>query len=413
METFEAFLDNATSNADTIPGAVMAVVDQHGMLHFLALCALLICIGTYVYKKVSGANGVGEDARPLEFDSTFFVASCTKLIASIAALQLVERGLVTLDEPLDQHLPELTSQPIVSQTPNGELKTDQATSPVTLRALVTHSSGATYDWLDPVLYAWHASQGHPVPTVALEGDVVKWHSYPRRYESGTSWNYSGGLDWASLLVERLSGKGFEEYVEAHIAKPLGIETFTWHLSRKPQVAEKLMRMSSRSEGGGLTDGPNPFSPEPSKETGGLGLYTNVHDYTRVLSDLLKNNPVLLSKSTIDQMFTPQFAPGSSALRDMRAMGEFAYQCSLDDSMEGVAANQGLAGLLVEEDVTRENYLRPAGTLSWSGLPNLAWSVNRERGLATFFATQVNPWADRKTWDVIARFETAVWRNLSA
>jgi CubicO group peptidase (beta-lactamase class C family) len=362
---------------------------------------------------VSGTNGVGEDAPSLGFDSTFFVASCTKLITSIAALQLVEKGFITLDEPLDQYLPELTSQPIVSQTADGQLKTDQATLPVTLRALVTHSSGATYDWLDPVLYAWHASQGHPVPTVALDGDVLKGHSYPRRYESGTSWNYSGGLDWASLLVERLSGTGFEEYVEAHIAKPLDIQTFTWHLSRKPQVAEKLMRMSSRSEDGGLTDGPNPFSPEPSKETGGLGLYSNVHDYTRVLSDLLKDSPVLLSKPTVDQIFTPQFAPGSSALRDMRALGEFAYQCSLDDSMEGVAANQGLAGLLVEEDVARENYSRPAGTLSWSGLPNLAWSINRERGLATFFATQVSPWADRKTWDVVARFETAVWRNLSA
>jgi len=136
-----------------------------------------------------------------------------------------------------------------------------------------------------------------VPTVTLDGDVVKGHSYPRRYESGASWNYSGGLDWASLLVERLSGKDFEEHVEAHIAKPLGIQTFTWHLSRKLRVAEKLMRMSSRSEDGGLTNGPNPFLPEPPKETGGLGLYSDVHDYTRVLSDLLKDTPVLLSKPT--------------------------------------------------------------------------------------------------------------------
>lgn len=143
------------------------------------------------------------------------------------------------------------------------------------------------------------------------------------------------------------------------------------------------------------------------------MYANVHDFTRVLADLLKDSPVLLNKSTVDQMFSPQFAPGSSALQDLRALGEFAYQCTLDDSMEGVVANQGLAGLLVEEDVKRENYYRPANTLSWSGLPNLAWSINRERGLATFFATQVSPWADRKTWDVVARFETAVWMNLSA
>lgn len=372
--------------------------------------SLLIHSGNYVYKKVSGTDGVLEDARPLEFDQTYYLASCTKLIASIAALQLVENGLITLDEPLDHHLPELSSQPIVTQAQDGQLKFDQATNSITLRALVTHSSGATYDFVDPTLYAWRASRGE-IPAIVLDGDVVRGHTYPRRYESGTSWYYSGGLDWTSLLVERLTGTKFEEYVEDKIAKPLGVETFTWHLSRKPKVAEKLMRMSTRREDGGLTDGPNPFSPEPVKEAGGLGMYANVHDYTRVLADLLKDAPVLLKKSSVDQMFTPQFTPGNSALRGLRTNGEVMYQCALDDSMEGVVANHGLGGLLMEENVQRVNYFRPAGTLSWSGLPNLSWGINRERGLATFFATQVSPWADRKTWDVIARFETAVWKNL--
>ena len=362
---------------------------------------------------MSGANGVVEDAEPLEFDQTFFIASCTKLVTSIAALQLVEKNLITLDAPLDRHLPELALQPIVTQTGDGQLKYDRANASITLRHLVTHSSGATYEWIDPVLYAWRASRGDPMPTIVQNGDVATGFAYPRRFESGTSWNYSGGLDWTSLLVERLTGMSFEEYVKTNIAEPLGVETFTWHLSRKPEVAKKLMRMSTRAEDGTLTDGPNPFWPEPIKEGGGAGMYANVHDFTRVLADLLKDSPVLLNKSTVDQMFSPQFAPGSSALQDLRALGEFAYQCTLDDSMEGVVANQGLAGLLVEEDVKRENYYRPANTLSWSGLPNLAWSINRERGLATFFATQVSPWADRKTWDVVARFETAVWTNLSA
>jgi hypothetical protein len=66
-----------------------------------------------------------------------------------------------------------------------------------------------------------------------------------------------------------------------------------------------------------------------------------------------------------------------------------------------------------EDVVRENYLRPKNTLTWSGLPNLLWGVNRERGMAFLFATQVEPWADRKALEVAARFETAVWRHLRA
>lgn len=362
---------------------------------------------------MSGTNGILEDAPLLDLDQTYFIASCTKLVTTIAALQLVERGLITLDTPVDRHLPELALQPIVTQTEDGQLKYDRANVSITLRHLVTHSSGATYDWVDPVLYAWRASRGDPTPAILQNGDIASGLAYPRRFEAGTSWNYSGGLDWTSLLVERLVGTSFEEYIEDNIAKPLGVESFTWHLSRKPDVEKKLMRMSTRKDDGTLADGPNPFWSEPLKEGGGAGMYANIHDFTRVLADLLKDSPVLLNRSSVDQMFTPQFAPGSSALHDLRANGEIVYRCTLDDSMEGVVANQGLGGLLVEKDVKREEYFRPAGTLSWSGLPNLSWGINRERGLATFFATQVSPWADRKTWDVVARFETAVWKSLSA
>jgi CubicO group peptidase (beta-lactamase class C family) len=152
-------------------------------------------------------------------------------------------------------------------------------------------------------WAWRASRGEK-PTVSFHGDVAKGHAYPRTYESGTSWKYSGGLDWASLLVELLTDISFEKYVEANIAKPLGVVTFTWHLPRKLHVAEKLTRMTTRKDDGTLSDGLNPFSPELMKEAGGLGMYSDVHDYTRVLADLLKDSPVLLRKSLVDKMFTP-------------------------------------------------------------------------------------------------------------
>lgn len=414
MEHFETFLENATAKgSNAIPGAAMAVVDRDGMSMLIKTTRCqLTCAGNYVYQKVSGANGILPDAEPLEFDQTYSIASCTKLITTIAALQLVERGLIGLDAPLDRHLPELALQPIVTQTKDGQLRYDRAKVSITLRHLITHSSGTTYDWLDPTLFAWRASRGE-TPALVIDGDVANGYACPRRFESGTSWNYSGGLDWTSLLVERLAGTSFEEYVEDKIAGPLGIETFTWHLSRKPHVARKLMRMSTRNENGTLTDGPNPFWPEPTREAGGIGMYANVHDFTRVLADLLRDSPVLLKRSSVEQMFDPQFPPGSTSLRDLRAVGEVAYQCTLDDSMENVMVNQGLGGILVEENTIRDTYFRPAHTLSWSGLPNLAWGINRERGLATFFATQVSPWADRKTWDVVARFETAVWLNLTA
>jgi CubicO group peptidase (beta-lactamase class C family) len=367
-------------------------------------------LGNYIYKNAAGYNGVIEGAKPVEFDQTFFIASCTKLITSIASLQLVERGVINLDDPLDDLLPELASQPILKQNSDGTFELRDAKKSITLRHLLTHSSGATYDWIDPGLTAWRISRGE-TPSLVADGDIARGYAYPRTYEAGDDWVYSGGLDWASLLVERLSKMGFEAYVQEHIAKPLGITSFTWHLPRKPAVEQKLMRMSARQDDGIFTDSQTPFWPDPVGEGGGAGMYTNVHDYTRVLSDLLKSDPVLLSKETADQMFSPQFAKDTPALAGLEANGEYAYKCSLDDSMDGVNANYGLGGLLLMEDVQRENYFKPKGTMTWTGLPNLLWSINREKGLALFFAAQVLPWADRKTFDLIARFETAVWRNL--
>lgn len=359
-----------------------------------------------------GFDGVSTDAKPLEFDQVAFIASCTKLITSIASLQLVERGLIGLDEYVDKHLPELASQPIINLKPDGAIELQAAKKSITLRHLLTHTSGATYDWIDEKLIAWRISRGER-PALIENGDVAKGYAYPRAYEAGESWAYSGGLDWASLLITRLTNLSFEEYVEAHIAKPLRITSFTWHLSKKPDVARKIMKMSTRKEEGTFADGPTPiWSGEPIAEGGGAGMYATVRDYTSVLADLLKDEPTLLRKKSVDELFAPQLAPGSKALAALSA-DQFARSPALDGSLEGVETNYALGGLLLMKDVKRENYFKPKGTISWTGMPNLVWSVNRERGLALFIAIQVVPWADKNSVDLAGRFETAVWRHLKA
>ncbi|KAF2820474.1 beta-lactamase/transpeptidase-like protein [Ophiobolus disseminans] len=328
-------------------------------------------LGNYVYKHAAGYTGVGNDARLLEFDAKFFIASCTKLLTSIASLQL--------------------------HNEDGTFELHRAKKSITLRHLLTHSAGATYIWADPTLFSWRLSRGE-MPVIVKNGDVANAYAYPRAYEAGGSWGYSGGLDWASLLVTRLSKQGFEEYVE-EIAKPLGITTFTWCLRRKPAVEEKLMNISTRQEDGTLIYGPTPFWPDPIYEGGGAGCYASVHDYTRVLSDLLKDDPITLRKETVDEIFSPQFKECSLELAGLQANAEVWLSTTYS------------GGVLVMEDVKRDNYFTPKGTMRWSGLPSLLWGVNREKGLAFMFATQVVPWADRKSFEVAARFETAVWRNL--
>ncbi|PSN72458.1 beta-lactamase class C and other penicillin binding protein [Corynespora cassiicola Philippines] len=393
MDQFEAVLDQVTAKgANNVPGAVFAVIDRDG---------------NYLYRKAAGFNGITEDAKPLEFDQTFQSASCTKLIATIAALQCVERGLVTLDEPLDSYLPELASQPILEQSGDGEFNLRPAKNSITLRQLVTHSSGAAYDMMHPTFIAWRAPRGF-----STTSDVAKDYAYPRAYEAGEGWAYGTGLDWTSLLVSRLTKKGFEEYVNENISKPLGLTTFTWHLDHHPHVKEKLMNMSSRSEDGKLSDGPTPLWPDPLHEAGGIGLYTNVHDYTRVLADLLKESPTLLQKESVDQMFTPQFLEGSNVLKALEASAQYTWSIINGGSTNGGPGNHGLGGWLTLKDTETEDYYKPKGTLGWSGMPNLQWCLNREKGLAFMFATQVLPWADPKPWELARVFENAVWRTFA-
>ncbi|KAF2726893.1 beta-lactamase family protein [Polyplosphaeria fusca] len=394
MEEFEAIFDKATKRgANIVPGATVAVVDKNG---------------TFVYKNVSGSNGVGNDAKPLEFDQTYFIASFTKLVTSVAAMQAVERGLIALDEPLDEHLPELALQPIIRPKEPTTFDLIPAVKAITLRHLLSHSSGAAYDVLNEELILWRQSRGE-TPSFSMNGNVAKGYAYPRCFEAGEGWRYGTSIDWAGLLVARLNKTSLEDYIQTNIAKPLGIESFTWHPSRKPNVAEKLMAISARAEDGSLAPGPDRIFPEPDYEAGGAGLYSNVHDYTRVLADLLRDNPVTLKKSTVDQIFSTQLQ--GKALEGLYAR-DISWKNLVGGLSDGIAANHGLGGFLLQEDVDRDGFFKPKGTMSWSGMPNLFWSINRERGLALMFATQIVPWNDEHAEKLFWTFENAVWRNFS-
>ncbi|KAF2196445.1 beta-lactamase/transpeptidase-like protein [Delitschia confertaspora ATCC 74209] len=404
MQRFETLLEEATrKGSNGIPGAAVAVIDSKG---------------DYIYKKVSGFSGVAEDAKPLDFDSIFFIASCTKLIASIAALQCVERGLIGLDDPLDNLLPELAQQPIIVPE-DPELKSDTqpftlrpAKNSITLRQLLTHSSGAAYDMMNPVLASWWRSQGR-TPGLAPTGDILEEYLMPRLFEAGESWTYGTGLDWAGLLIGRLNKSTLGKFVEENIFKPLEIKSTTWHLLDRLDLAERLMAMSTRSSDGTLKPVTAPIFPtDPVNESGGAGLVSSIDDYKRVLADLLKDHPITLQKETADLLFAPQFPEGSAPLKSLYANGKGAIDSmvGMPESLEGLKINHGLGGLIVLEDIQTNDYYKPKGTLSWMGLPNLLWSINREKRRALFFGTQVLPWGDEKAQKLTRDFETGVWRE---
>ena len=175
--------------------------------------------GEPAYFSVGRRGPEGEGA--MTADTLFWIASCTKAVTSVAALQLVERGLVSLDEPVSRWLPAL-ARPRVLQgfDDQGRPVTAPAARPITLRHLLTHTSGLSYDFSSDALTRYLQVTG-----TALNGPAEP--RIPLLCQPGERWVYGIGIDWAAHLIARVSGQPFDAYLADHVLRPLGMTDTTF------------------------------------------------------------------------------------------------------------------------------------------------------------------------------------------
>ncbi|KAF2668169.1 beta-lactamase/transpeptidase-like protein [Microthyrium microscopicum] len=389
MSELDTIFNEATKPSGTIQGAILTGVNKTGI----------------TYSKRYGRNAIESDASPISNNGVFKVASCTKLITTIAALQCVERGLISLGESVYKILPEISDLPIIHTPDEGKtISFTKPTKEITLRMLLTHSSGLAYDGMSPASVTWRAERGQEPMVYPISGTVPECYATPLLFEPGEGWIYGSGLDWAGYLVRRLNGNiSLRDYFTTNIFEPVGrTAPFpTFDISDHPDMKARLVTCYERTEDGGLKEAVAPFGENALDEHGGSGLALTVPDYCAVLSDLLKDEPKLLKPETVKQMFTSQFQPDSPALQGLL---ENSYVWLLNTG--GVpppeaSVNYGLGGLLLLEGVPELNI--PANTLTWSGYTSPVWMVNRDRGIGGFFATQMLPPGDPKTGELIAAY----------
>lgn len=373
-----------------------------------------------------------EPAPDLTPESSMWFASATKLVTSIAALQLVERGLWDLDRPVAEALIELsTLRELVSADSDHleyakDIDGKPAGARVTLRHLLTHTSGLAYDFLSPKLMQWwkaySAKEGRDMHTACV-GTVMKGYGGALVREPGTAWEYSPGVDWAGALVEKLHGEEqgrLGRVVQREIFDKLGVQEgeAIWRRAdskwSEEQTSQRMADLTTRTPTSLAYVGPLP--PEISKDDlGGAALRTTPAAYFKVLASLLKNDGKLLKPETVETyVFTPQLGANlASSLRlaliesPAGRMMSGGLPVPVDTGADEYEYNHSLLGALSRAKGQKQ------WALHWGGAPNIQWFVDPSHGVAGLFSAQLLPPADPLMVDLAFEFREAALSTLGS
>ncbi|KAJ5815656.1 beta-lactamase/transpeptidase-like protein [Penicillium riverlandense] len=307
MQALEEKIERATMTRK-LPATVLAAASRDGSLE---------------YFKPFGKSRLEEDSPPVSSDTTFCLASVTKLVTSVAAMQVVERGLVGLDDDIAKFLPEW-KHPQILVGFEGEEDGEKpllirAQDRITLRQLLSHTSGIASldeeklmkyyavlgDSRGTVLMRYFKNDDPKVKAKALEEVREMMGSLsvvPLLFEPGTDWVYGQGTDWAGQIVERVTNMTLEQYCLENIFKLLGMTHTTYRLLDNPHVAANLMHLTSRRPDGTVQPSESVYPINPKVDMGGSNLYTSGTDFLKLLSSLLRNDEKLLHPETTDLMF---------------------------------------------------------------------------------------------------------------
>jgi len=322
-----------------------------------------------------------KEARiPLRVDHIFRVFSNTKLVTSCAALLLFEEGRFQLDDPIEQFIPQLANRRALRPGATSLDQTEPAVGPITIRHLMSHSSGLSYGLLDPGTLIFKAYNErkilNPATTLAEMMDVLA--DLPLVFHPGTSWEYSVATDVLARLVEVTSGQRFDAFIQSRILGPLGMVDTGF-------VVSDRNRLVAYYAGADLVDPMKPGliraddSPYPGaylrpfpRQSGGSGLVSTLPDMVALVRSLLPGGPTLLKPDTIEQMMSNQL-PEDVWIR-FAAFGVLQGK------------GHGLAGALILEPSAFDHH-DARGELFWGGRAGTQWWISPETNIAGLIMAQ--------------------------
>lgn len=371
------------AEAGDIPGVVAAAATRDGV----------------IFEDGFGVRDVGAGV-PMTADTVVWIASMTKAVTAACAMQLVEQDRLSLDGDIATVLPELRQvQVLEGFDADGKAVLRAPRRAMTLRHLLTHTSGYTYDM-------WNADMGRHMETAGIPGIISCQNAAlaaPLVFDPGEKWEYGISIDWAGKAVEAVSGQTLAQYMTENLLAPLGMDDTGFRIGAAQR--QRLAKIHARTpEGIVATDTEIP--QEPEFHMGGGGLYSTAGDYLKFTQMILQggrfNGAQVLHPETVATM--SQNAMGGLVCNAMKTAG-----AGVSHDVDFLAGMKwGLSFLINPEPLATG---RSANSLAWAGLANSYFWIDPAKGVTGVYATQLLPFFDPQAVAAFEGFETAVYQSL--
>jgi CubicO group peptidase (beta-lactamase class C family) len=371
-----SFLKSATDRGD-VPGVVVAVVNKDGL----------------IYNEGFGKSSMLGNT-PMAKDTIFNMASMTKPITSVAIMMLVDEGKLKLDDDVAKYLPKYKDLQVITNynAADASYQTRPAKGPITIRQLLTHTSGYSYGFSSPMLTKIMQK------TKKVELDL------PLLFDPGTNWQYGPSTQVLGEVVEAISKQKIDAFLEARILGPLGMKDTSYLVpqSKYPRV----VAVNQRGADGKFTEQPKPATL-PATVRGDGGLYGTTSDYGLFLRMLLNRGTLgktrILSEASARTVFENHM--GNVVVRTMESASP-----TLSKNFP-VGAGKDRWGLGFQLAAEKQANRRTPGSGTWAGIFNTHFFIDPTREIGVVVMMQTLPFYDDASMKVYAGVEEEVYKNL--
>jgi CubicO group peptidase (beta-lactamase class C family) len=373
-------------DAGAIPGVVAAATDRRET----------------IYEGAAGKRALGE-AADMTLDTVAWIASMTKPLTATAAMQLVEQGRLNLDDPAGKWVAGLASPRILEGFDDaGKPRTRPAGKPVTLRQLLTHTSGFAYTMWSPDLLRYQQTTGLPGVTTCQNAAL----NLPLLFEPGEQWDYGIGIDWVGKIVESVTGQRLGAYLRDHVLGPLGMGDTAFKITA--DMRARMAKVHQRGDDGTLSPTDFEIPQNPEFEMGGGGLYSTAPDYLRFIRMILNGgvgqNGRVLKSETVELMSRNHMGDLLSVHLLKTAIPSVTNDAEF---FPGIRKTWGLSFMINMDEAPTG---RSPGSFAWAGLANTYFWIDPTKGIGGVYITQLFPFADRTSLPLFLEFEKATYRS---